>query len=35
MKLRIHPGMLRLLLLVGAPAVVVVGGLFIWQMGGG
>jgi len=34
MKLRIHPGMLRLLLLVGVPAVVVVGGLFIWQMGG-
>jgi membrane fusion protein (multidrug efflux system) len=34
MKLRIRPGLLRLLLLVGVPAVVVVGGLFIWQMGG-
>jgi len=34
MKLRIRPGILRLLLLVGVPAVVVVGGLFIWQMGG-
>jgi membrane fusion protein (multidrug efflux system) len=34
MKMRMRAGMVRLLLLVGVPAVVIVGGLFIWQLGG-
>lgn len=34
MKMRMRAGLVRLFLLVGVPAVVIVGGLFIWQLGG-
>ena len=34
MRMRVHAGLVRLLLLVGVPGVVIVGGLFIWQLGG-
>jgi len=34
MRLRMRPGLVRLLLLVAVPALVVLGGLVVWQMGG-